>query len=455
MKRRLRKTSMYVDVKIWVFNGNNPADIGSLQDYTTKGFNLITGVPGTWDNPLGSDPGFDWSFPVDPFNRDMTPTPGPLMTSALAMFGKGSFFYVASNSSAVSYPPVTEQICQAGNIPFTRLDNLASSEMYSAIFSACTAINDPYYAGSDASMLDPMMYDWVSTFYPENVGLASNQTYSKEALEVAMFFANQHWLMETATATKELTSSARNIYSSTGLAYARPSIHLYGKITISILIALQLFGLAWLVKYIYSVPTWTEKLDSCAIAQLTHDVDATIFSRIKKPNEQDLKQLKDFTGIVGVVEENDEKHTGNELNGRNADANDNNVDTASFRSNTHMAASNEDGADRASTQSIGQKASSHGDMIEVASLHPNMQDVNLDEAASDAASAPLHKQDSPDASRSRDIDNDVTLVRGGTGIITKQHASFEEWKPSSEKWKNKFRKRKTTKESTLEKGSGA
>ena len=308
------------------------------------------------------------------------------MTSALAMFGKDSFFYVASNSTASSYPSATQQICEAGNIPFTRLD-IFSNELYNDKFSACFDINDAYYEGYAPLLLDPMLYEWFSTFNPQKIGLIDAHRYSQEALEIAMFFANQHWLLETAAATR-LMYSARNIYTSPGLAIPRPVVPLYGKITVSMLIALQLFGLGVLAKYKYSVPTWTEKLDSCAIAQLTHDVDSGIFSTIKKPDEKALRELKDCDGLVGVPEENNE--------------------------------------DNAGSMSTGEKAASNVDAIEEASSQSNEEDLQVE-------------------SVSTEVNDDVKLMRGGTCFVARRHASFKEWKPN-------FKRRKATKESLLEKG---
>ena len=50
-----------------------------------------------------------------------------------------------------------------------------------------------------------------------------------------------------------------------------------------------------------------EKLDSCAIAQLTHDVDSDILSTIKKLDEKSLQELKDSNGLVGLAEEGGDK----------------------------------------------------------------------------------------------------------------------------------------------------
>jgi hypothetical protein len=44
------------------------------------------------------------------------------------------------------------------------------------------------------------------------------------------------------------------------------------------------------------------------------------------------------------------------------------------------------------------------------------------------------------------INDDTKLVRGGAGFVTRRRASFKEWKP-------KFKSRKVTKVSMLEKGA--
>lgn len=294
----------------------------------------------------------NYNRPLDPFDRYDRVTPGPLQTAALALFGRDSFFYAANNASTSDLQSITQSICQAGNIPFLRLDGLAWG-IYEQIFSTCNDINSAY--SYDAGDLDRILYQWFSTFNPATTDATLSKNYPKEALEVSMYFANQHWLLEAAKATKWLYS-ARAIWTAPGLIVAKPVVPLYAKITVSVFMALQLFGLAVLVWYIYSVPTWTEKLDSCAIAQLTHDVESDVFASIRKPDEKALQELKSHSGIVGV----DEK--------------------TAFASSSHS------------------------------------------------------------------VDEQVNLVRGGSGLVTRNHGSFQDWKP---KWKPGFKKRKTAQEAGL------
>jgi hypothetical protein len=378
----------------------------SWQDYIFQ-YGIPIGYPNNtnvYHQDYAGDSG-EWRWPLDPFDTDMTVTPGPLMTSALAMFGKDSFFYVASNSTrsnstTLSYPTATQQICQAGDIPFIRL-SIFNTLMYDQIFSACNDINNAaYYGGGEASDLDPMLYQWISTFNSGADTYVDGKTFSKEALEIAMFFANQHWLIETATATKSMSAAApRNIYTSPGTAIVKPDLKLYARITISILIGLQLLGLALLVWYIYSVPTWTEKLDSCAIAQLTHDVDARLFETIRKPDEKALRELKDCDGIVGLAEDDHDQGSMSEQKQHD--------DDAGSSSDEHNFDAELGAVDVASTGSREQAVASNGQALQ-------------------------HEEG-------------IRLVRGGPGVVARRHGSFAEWKPGS-------RKRKMAKQSLLEKG---
>lgn len=260
---------------------------------------------------------------------------------------------MANNASTSDLQSITQSICQAGNVPFIRLDGMAWG-IYEQFFSTCDGVSSDY--SYSPGNLDQMLYQWFSTFNPTINDITLSNNYPQETLEVSMFFANQHWLLETVKATKYLYS-ARTIWTAPGLLLAKPVVPLYAKITVSVLMALQLFGLGLLLWYIYSVPTWTEKLDSCAIAQLTHNVDSDVFASIRKPDEKALQELKGHSGIVGVDEEN--------------------------------------------LKSDGGSSSS---------------------------------------------DEGISLVRGGTGLITRQHGSLQDWKPQ---WKFGIKKRKAIQETTV------
>ncbi|KAK3698921.1 hypothetical protein LTR37_016708 [Vermiconidia calcicola] len=153
--------------------------------------------------------------------------------------------------------------------------------------------------------LDEMMYNWLALF--NNTCIAgtgcNGDTGPYEALEVAMFFANEAWLRQTATLTT--TYTARSIYNSPGSAVIRPFMARGAAVAISLLISLQVLSLLLLGIWIYVVPTWITKLDSYAMAQLVKNVEGDIFSGIGYADEQSLRRLQDVDGLVGVVEQDE------------------------------------------------------------------------------------------------------------------------------------------------------
>lgn len=173
---------------------------------------------------------------------------------------------------------------------------------------------------------------------------------------------------------------------------------LAAKVIISLLIASQLVALGMLMRYIYSTPTWTEKLDSAAVAQLTHDVDTGAFSTIRKLDEKDLRELRKCDGLVGVAEDN-EKQT-------------------------------------ADSPSDEQRAGSDAE-----AYHPSPSVSNAEDANEELNSV-------------EQVHVEPVLARGGAGYITKQHATFESsgWRPDPTTWWPRFRKRKAFKDSRLEQG---
>ena len=214
------------------------------------------------------------------------------MTSAVALFGNQSFFYVAANSSTSTFPSAVAQICQADNLPFIRLSAL---DHFGASSSWCNDINSRYsetYNGNDGT-LNNLLYTWF-----QGLNYTPNAV---EALSAAVFFASQAWLTQTADAT--WTEGARQIFTSPGLEVLRPAKTLAGTIIISTLIFLQSVGLAVLGWYIYTVPTWTTALDSLAVARLARSIGDDELPAIGPVSEKDLEKLKKVNGLVGVMDD--------------------------------------------------------------------------------------------------------------------------------------------------------
>lgn len=218
------------------------------------------------------------------------------------MFGNGSFFYVAMNSSSASYPPAVTQICQAGNIPFLRM-NLGSDLEFMGTYSACEHINEAYNEefNSGDLELEYMLFDWFQIFNRTTLADGGFGGSAVELLNVAIFKANEAWLTQTADATWFTT--ARAIYTSPGSPVFRPAKTLAGTIIISTLIGLQVIGLLVLAWYIYTVPTWTTQIDAFAVARLAKTLPDHVLPPLGPVTEEDLEKLRKADGLIGVADD--------------------------------------------------------------------------------------------------------------------------------------------------------
>lgn len=245
---------------------------------------------------------YDWTVGLDPFATWNSVTPGPLMTSALAMFGNESFFFVAANGSNSTSPYPMIPICQAANVPFSRLSYSLTPyfQSWQQFLGSCNDIDTLYFARTAAAsgQLENMLYNWFTIF---NSTDASSGNMAKEALEIAMFFANQAWLTNTAAQT--LLANARPIYFSPGSPVFRPAKTVAGTVIISTLILLQIVGLSVLVWYIYTVPTWASALDSVTVVQLARDLGGEVeLPPMGEVDDKALEKLKDVDGLVGIAD---------------------------------------------------------------------------------------------------------------------------------------------------------
>ncbi|KAL2682498.1 hypothetical protein Neosp_006950 [[Neocosmospora] mangrovei] len=196
------------------------------------------------------------------------PTPGPLMTAGLAMFGNTTFFRLANVSAEQSSNLTARQICDQVRLPFTRLTSLESSEPV----SICD--NWRLQQEEDNNVLE--LLGRYFTF------LGSDNT-TQNALNIAMYFANEALLT---------TAADRSLYTHPGHMISKPKKTLAGLIVITILVGLQAVGLCLLMAFIYSTPTWTRDLDADALTQ--------IGAQLKDLDE--IMSRTQICGLVGTVE---------------------------------------------------------------------------------------------------------------------------------------------------------
>jgi hypothetical protein len=241
--------------------------------------NFICSDPLDSSDWIGSDA---WIEPINSFQdlndgnfaNGPSPTPGPLTTSAIALFGNYSFLYNAMQNFSATDPQRLDSLCQSADIPFQQLSgrsaegnftnaiiNMAGTPpcqtRYQVINGMLNATENPY-SGSE-------LVDFVATWIREFGNVQS----ANEALSIAVFFANQGQMLKTAAGTADQnTNGPRSIYTAPGSAVTIPIVASAAKIAISALIGVQLLALLVLVAYSYSAPRWTKTLDSYAVASI-------------------------------------------------------------------------------------------------------------------------------------------------------------------------------------------
>ncbi|CVL01962.1 uncharacterized protein FMAN_08086 [Fusarium mangiferae] len=199
------------------------------------------------------------------------PVPGPLMTVALAMFGNSSFFQAARVADRDTYNQTIEKICDNSLFP---LLGMMPREYNLGWCSPCVRNR------KHGLKMQDLIYYYFN-------GL-KNEEATTQALEKAMFFANEALLTTAASLSQQ-----RPIFYSPGTAVIRPKNDSAAVISVTALIGLQVMALCVLMWFILRAPTWTETLDADALAQ--------IGGQLKEWREPrpDLRQIN---GIVGVGE---------------------------------------------------------------------------------------------------------------------------------------------------------
>ncbi|KAF5642901.1 uncharacterized protein FTJAE_3443 [Fusarium tjaetaba] len=197
--------------------------------------------------------------------------PGPLMTAALAMFGNSSFFHGARVADRSTYNQTIDNICDNSLFPMLGL----MPDSYNLGWCSPSVRNRKH-----SLEMQDVIYHYFN-------GL-KNAEATEQALEKAMFFANEALLTTAASLPQK-----RPIFYSPGTAVMKPKEDLAAVIIVTALIGLQVVALCVLMRFIGRVPTWTETLDADALAQ--------IGGQLKEWGEPrpDLRQMN---GIVGVDE---------------------------------------------------------------------------------------------------------------------------------------------------------
>ncbi|OBT62556.1 hypothetical protein VE03_07367 [Pseudogymnoascus sp. 23342-1-I1] len=226
------------------------------------------------------------------------PTPGPLMTTALALFGNSSAFFIAKNATDLTTGNNYNRICQDTVRPFSLYSGLSPFDTPDEICSK-DRTNPQYYDLEnriDEKLLPQLVYNFAYIF--------SNADNANKLLRAGLFFASEVHL--TTTASLGRTFNSRAIYTSDGSQILKPQYSLAGVIVVSVLIAIQVAGLIILAIYNSSFPTWTPSLDALALAKMGTELKHLDLSPIGRKARGDAVKLVGARGLVGVVEDDKE-----------------------------------------------------------------------------------------------------------------------------------------------------
>ncbi|THU89073.1 hypothetical protein K435DRAFT_969251 [Dendrothele bispora CBS 962.96] len=238
-------------------------------------------------------------FPLPPDTK--LNVSGPLMTSAVALFGNSSFLNIASDTV---YNMTSKQqllaMCVYGNIPFTQVMSIIANfeEYCGGVVQLANIVNNTQALHEEraAVQVNGLVGDWTYSIF-------NNTLYAKEALEMSMYFANEALMMKTVDQTFQLFG--RPIYTSGGIQVFKPVVTVAGTIIVTVLVSLQLLGLGIFAWYVYSVPTWTNALDALAIARIGKemaDSDLPPIGPVQKKDQKKLGQAQALIGLTGDVE---------------------------------------------------------------------------------------------------------------------------------------------------------
>lgn len=189
---------------------------------------------------------------------------GPLAMVAISLFGNKTFFDTAilawddtTNDNDTDYLPY-HQFCSF--VPFARLDPDERDNSFPACYTS--AERRPTWGN-----LKEYCSKWLLGF---------NDTHTATtALSTSMFLANEavvtmdQWHAEyTARRGGYYDRTGRTIYSGVGASIHKPKLPIAAFVVITILLCLELLGLALLAWLIYRGPSETRSLDVMAVSRL-------------------------------------------------------------------------------------------------------------------------------------------------------------------------------------------
>jgi|SRR5690242_268960 len=230
----------------------------------------------------------------------------------MAMFGNTSWLH-----SAIQYS--VNMTYESGSMEKLYWDRLCAGMPYGRLFgsnagsfpnpaSSCNSVEISISAGfrPNARDLLEIIHKWIEGFVPARYG-KHGLTDAESLLHISLYVANRALLtfyspnVSGQGASTLLRFRGRVIHTSPGQAVQRPVVSVAALVVLSLLVGLQLIGLAFLAYYIYRVPTWTGALDAMAIARIGASVrQHDMLPPIGPVTQRDRDALNNVDGLVGI-----------------------------------------------------------------------------------------------------------------------------------------------------------
>ncbi|KAM0796359.1 hypothetical protein BDR22DRAFT_976251 [Usnea florida] len=201
--------------------------------------------------------------------QDYSGTPGPFLTAIMAIFGPNTFFSTVAANSNWTSTYTTKALCSQLSYPFT-----------------CFA----YYFAYNAIVGDFPLMNWLPNFGNEDSALAAFTLTTYAAANAILNNGNS-------------SSLGYPIYSSPGTPMQKPTLPPAGIVIVSLLLAVQIIGLALLALYASRSATWTENLDAWAMLRVGAELareDVPAVSSLKARRAGMLDEEMGWVGDMGV-----------------------------------------------------------------------------------------------------------------------------------------------------------
>jgi hypothetical protein len=217
---------------------------------------------------------------------------GPLLTTALALFGPGSFLETFFNSSSVlqssleDYDIKNDYSDSTACVELAPLMNLFSAKP-SQYIAQDTCVSIYLNTGSSLySNAHQIIAKWLLAIYDSSWNHPNIFT-------TAAFLSNKQWV--------ESLQPIYAIYRDPGLEMEIPDISLAGVIVVSILLGPYLLLLLALCCYGSWAPRWTQRLDSFAMLRFGAALGDGVFPMLLAYDMKGVKELDEIPGVIRDV----------------------------------------------------------------------------------------------------------------------------------------------------------